>query len=192
MPNSPKYQQTDQKIQNVFLQLVQKYGYQKTSVRMIIAECQINRSTFYAHYLDKPDLMEKIQNQLLDRLLNDLPPLDFQLYQKANMAYQRIAAMADRVYAERQLFSLLLSDQADGLFAQHLLQRAEQEFDASPLTDHLAIPKPYLLATTSSLIINLFVTWIRRDFAESPAEFTKIAQKVSVTTVRELVANTGD
>ena len=53
-----------QKIQKIFLQLIQKYNIEQISVTTICKEAKINRSTFYANYIDIYDLAEKIKNQM--------------------------------------------------------------------------------------------------------------------------------
>lgn len=42
--------------------------FETISIRQLIDLAEVNRSTFYRHYLDKYDLLEKIENRLLDDL----------------------------------------------------------------------------------------------------------------------------
>ena len=50
------------------LQLMKEQTFETISIRQLIDLAEVNRSTFYRHYLDKYDLLEKIE----DRLLGDL------------------------------------------------------------------------------------------------------------------------
>ena len=47
-------------IENAFLELMKEKHYTKISVREITEKADINRSTFYRHYLDTYDLLDKI------------------------------------------------------------------------------------------------------------------------------------
>ena len=50
------------------LQLMKEQTFETIRIRQLIDLAEVNRSTFYRHYLDKYDLLEKIE----DRLLGDL------------------------------------------------------------------------------------------------------------------------
>lgn len=51
-------------IENAFLELMKEKHYTKISVREITEKADINRSTFYRHYLDTYDLLDKIEERV--------------------------------------------------------------------------------------------------------------------------------
>nr|WP_316045921.1 TetR family transcriptional regulator [Planococcus glaciei] len=53
------------KIQQSFLQLLKEKNFMKVSVRDITEAAEINRGTFYLHYLDKYDLLDQMEEGLL-------------------------------------------------------------------------------------------------------------------------------
>lgn len=55
-------------IENSFLELLQQKPAAKVTVTEICKLAQINRATFYKHYLDVPDLLEKIEENLFDQI----------------------------------------------------------------------------------------------------------------------------
>ena len=59
---------TEKQIEDSLLQLMKEQTFETISIRQLIDLAEVNRSTFYRHYLDKYDLLEKIE----DRLLGDL------------------------------------------------------------------------------------------------------------------------
>lgn len=70
--NNKRFSETDIKIHAVMLKLMQRCPFEKITVSMICKEADINRSTFYAHYLDLFDLLEKMTEQLLALLHEDI------------------------------------------------------------------------------------------------------------------------
>lgn len=58
---------TRKAIKESFFKLIKEKGYERITIQDIAEEAMINRNTFYLHYLDKPDLMEKIAQEYLDR-----------------------------------------------------------------------------------------------------------------------------
>ena len=61
-----KKKKSQQKIEKVFLQLLQKKEIQTISVSDICKLAKLNRSTFYANYLDIYDLVEKTKLRMAD------------------------------------------------------------------------------------------------------------------------------
>lgn len=53
-------------IQNVFLELLKEKPVAKITVKEICEHAEINRSTFYKHYQDVYDLMEKLENEAVE------------------------------------------------------------------------------------------------------------------------------
>jgi AcrR family transcriptional regulator len=59
---------TRKAIKESFLKLIQTKGYERITVQDIADEAMINRNTFYLHYVDKPDLMEKLCQENVEKL----------------------------------------------------------------------------------------------------------------------------
>lgn len=59
--NNSRYKASSEKIETAFLALCLNNDYDDVTVSQICMEAEINRSTFYAHYDDVNDLMEKIE-----------------------------------------------------------------------------------------------------------------------------------
>lgn len=63
-PNNKRKKESQKKIQKVFVQLIQTKEINQISVTEICKKANINRSTFYANYLDVYDLADKITEQI--------------------------------------------------------------------------------------------------------------------------------
>ena len=63
-----KRRKTEKQIETSLLQLMKEHTFETISIRQLIDLAEVNRITFYRHYLDKYDLLEKIENRLLDDL----------------------------------------------------------------------------------------------------------------------------
>ena len=63
-----KRKKTEKQIETSLLQLMKEQTFDTISIRQLIDLVEVNRSTFYRHYLDKYDLLEKIEDRLLDDL----------------------------------------------------------------------------------------------------------------------------
>ena len=63
-----KRRKTEKQIEDSLLQLMKEQTFESISIRQLIDLAEMNRSTFYRHYLDKYDLLEKIEDRLLDEV----------------------------------------------------------------------------------------------------------------------------
>lgn len=59
---------TRKAIKESFIRLIQTKSYERITVQDIADEALINRNTFYLHYLDKPDLMDKLCMETAEKL----------------------------------------------------------------------------------------------------------------------------
>lgn len=55
-------------IENIFLELLEEKPVYKITVTELCQRAQINRATFYKHYLDIPDLLEKLEERLFEKI----------------------------------------------------------------------------------------------------------------------------
>ncbi|MDN6250020.1 MAG: TetR/AcrR family transcriptional regulator, partial [Tetragenococcus koreensis] len=60
--------QTKVKIKQALIQLLNQKHLEEITVSDITRNSQINRGTFYLHYLDKYDLIEKLEKEILSNI----------------------------------------------------------------------------------------------------------------------------
>lgn len=63
-PNNKRRKESQEKIEKVFVELIQTKEITEVSVTDICKRANLNRSTFYANYLDVYDLVDKIREKL--------------------------------------------------------------------------------------------------------------------------------
>ena len=63
---------TKMRIRSAFFELLKKTEYEKITVTSICDIAEINRATFYKHYLDVPDLVDKLQDDAVSELCSRL------------------------------------------------------------------------------------------------------------------------
>lgn len=69
-PNNKRRKNSQNKIEKVFIELLQKKDLDKINVTDIVKLAQINRSTFYTNYLDIYDLADKVKEKMYNDYLN--------------------------------------------------------------------------------------------------------------------------
>lgn len=166
---------TKQDIRDALTQLLLTESFESISVSKLARKAGINRGTFYLHYLDKYDLMDKLKEETLadlNQLFEAEPSPTVAI--KALLDY--IKSHYDFIYAISRAkfvdFSQTIKD--------FILQLIEKTLGSGEKLEQLyQIPHPYaqevFLASTESL----FATWIATGAKESTQEMTQMILKIS-------------
>ncbi|MEM7113047.1 MAG: TetR/AcrR family transcriptional regulator [Chloroflexota bacterium] len=131
-PRKPdrRIQRTRQTLQETLIQLILEKGYEKISVRDICERANVGRTTFYAHFLDKDDLLEKSFAEFVNGLHHLL----------AQDKHKQTLLPLDRIFdhagEQRDLFKAFLRP-------ERLLQPAHRQLTAF-VRQRLALFKPEL------------------------------------------------
>jgi AcrR family transcriptional regulator len=106
-----KYQQksieTEQKLKKSLLKLLTIHPLEKISVKEIVFEAQVNRSTFYLHYKDMDELIAVIEDEVLagiEKILKREEKF------KDVQSRSNISAMEKEIIAQKKLFKILLKN----------------------------------------------------------------------------------
>lgn len=78
MKTDARVRYTRMVIRQNFLRLLHEKSVSKITVKEICERSEINRATFYKHYQDPFDLLEKIEEEMLSHLQNTLTQRDYQ------------------------------------------------------------------------------------------------------------------
>lgn len=69
-PNNKRKKESKEKIEKVFIELIQKKQINEVSITDICKKAKLNRTTFYANYIDIYDLADKIKLKLMNDVLD--------------------------------------------------------------------------------------------------------------------------
>ncbi len=177
--------ETKSLIKDAFTVLMKEKGFQTLTVSDITRKAGINRGTFYLHYVDKYDLLEKLEEDLLD----DLTEILLKKYDnhfdnpKEIIPYQAILSALYYVKDDFDFIQVLISKNGDMSFInrfKELLQKSMKEgiLETGILNfSRKGLPEDYaneiLLSSTASVIL----LWIKKGGVESPEEIAHIVNQ---------------
>lgn len=101
-----RYQKTDQLIKDVFIELVETRGYSNVTVKDIVTRAKINRNSFYLHYQDKEDLIDRMFFEVVSNQEKEFLKLD----QFGNIKKDAFNTFIDVVYEQIEFYRVLLKD----------------------------------------------------------------------------------
>lgn len=115
-------------IKESLIELMQGNPISKISVKMICEAADINRSTFYAHFQDQYDLLDKMQQEIILDIKDHIYALSF--VGQTDNSISVLTQILDYVKDNAPLFKVLLSGNGDVSFQNELMYLGQQKMIA--------------------------------------------------------------
>lgn len=155
-------------IRESLIELMQRLPISKISVKLICEAADINRSTFYAHYADQYDLLDKIQREVLAGINEYLSSTRFM--DDSEDAVSVIAQILAFARPNAPLLRVLLSEHGDSTFQSELMYLAQQKTIAE-LRGNTRLPPDiigYLERFSITGVLAIIRGWLANDCADEP------------------------
>jgi len=161
-------------IADALVAILRKKPYEEISITDIAEQADINRSTFYSHFIDKDDLLDQLVSEKLDalkRLLFDAAAAsnnnpDF------NNADPIFTALFRHVAERHDFYSLMLSRHPNGQFRTMLTGLIEDSFFVRisnlGLNQQLLVPLDLLLNYIGFSAAGMLDKWLTNERVYSP------------------------
>lgn len=174
---------TQRAIKNIFFELMEEVGFSKITVKEIIERAEINRSTFYLHYNDKFDLLDKMENDLLIgfRSIGITAPIDRIISHGfiAEYTVPYFNQLTSYIYENGKIFTLLISANGDPVFISKLSDLLKSVWTERQISKRLSIPEGYAFAAFIGMITSLISEWVKNGYQETPEAFGNIMVQIT-------------
>lgn len=163
-PNNQKRKKSQENIEKVFLQLIQKKNIEEISVSMICEIAKLNRSTFYANYIDIYDLAEKIKKNM------EVEFAKFQLSNKSKQDTNGYLSLFKHIKDNPIFFKTYFKLESISMSSptQYNIEMAEKYYDNKYIDYHIEFFRAGLNA--------IIKKWLNNNCKESPEEMTTILE----------------
>ncbi|MFC5702640.1 TetR/AcrR family transcriptional regulator C-terminal domain-containing protein [Cohnella faecalis] len=174
----PRIIRTRQLIRDAFIDLLQEIELEKITVNRIAERATINRVTFYLHYRDIPDMLERIADDMVNEIqaiLRDVPNQT-----RSDMDWSILVKILEHIADNSKFYKVLLAskripvftDRLTKLIAEVITSRAEKR-EASLSVSAVSVPKDIAIWYGSSAFIGTIVCWLRNDMPYTPLFLAK-------------------
>lgn len=112
----PRVVRTRRLLINALTELIVDQGYERITIREIVQKAEVNRSTFYLHFLDKQDSLTQMQDDLLNELRQSLeyPMYTYESaindYNSTNKPIKSHISMFEHIQKHASLYSKILRE----------------------------------------------------------------------------------
>jgi len=169
------------------ISLLPEKRYDRITVQDIIDRADVGRSTFYAHYRDKEDLLISEFTRVLDVLMQHDSPDE-----AGSQQVLPSLGLFRHIQEQHQLYkSLVRGRGVDFLFNaghQHLSATMERRLAALAVdADQLAVPLPILAEYLAGTLITLLRWWLDRDMPYTPERMHAIFEELALPAVQQVL-----
>ncbi|MDN4618519.1 TetR/AcrR family transcriptional regulator [Paenibacillus sp. PsM32] len=139
--NDLRVVRTQSWLREALIKLIDQVGFDAVTVQSLTREAGINRATFYQHYRDKYDLLEKSMNDMLTSLQAEVKVSDMKKVQLDIHSLEALFLRVLTIISRHQLyFKVMLGDkglpsfqsQLTGVIKANLYEVIGQHFSSNP------------------------------------------------------------
>jgi AcrR family transcriptional regulator len=175
-----KNRKTKQLIQKSFMTILANKPFELVTIGDITTSAQINRGTFYLHYIDKFDLLDQMELQLFADLGNHIDKLQSH-YLSTHTFEKEQEQLADTLFSFIQLHAPMLKIFLSGhgragfhlrfrdAFSEKVQFNLEQN---ESYYANLTFPMEYFLSFITSAFLGLIERWVHNNLDKTPQEMT--------------------
>ncbi|WP_307188674.1 MULTISPECIES: TetR/AcrR family transcriptional regulator [Bacillaceae] len=160
-------------LKEALMKLLKEKPISSVTVKELCEMANINRSTFYSHYIDAHDLLDKIGKELFDDMYATLNQYNFK---KQDEVLQMSTKILEYVAERSEQCQILLSDNGDTSFKKRVIGII-QEFimkkwmEEHQLGDDLSEYIPLLVVSGG---VDTIESWLVNGKKESPQEMARL------------------
>ena len=181
-PIDPRIERTDKLLKNALIELTAERGFDAITVGDIAERAKVNRATFYRHYQDKYDLVERIFQEAIEMLRGDLgPPGEHALKMDPQNPPERWMKLFGHFAEHERLYRALLGRHGSSWFVArmrdqfiNIVEEREQIRDRIPILQqtprHTKIPVKVAITLVSTLMVSTIAWWLESGREYSPKQ----------------------
>jgi AcrR family transcriptional regulator len=180
--NDRRSQRTRQLLSEALVELIMEKGYGALTVSDIIERANVGRSTFYAHYRDKDDLLVGELDRVVDVLSQHIPHDAL----TGNSLFPSLGLFR-HVGEQHELYKALIWGSGADLLFKHeqksLSEKIQQSLKES--TKEFNIPLPILANFIAGSFLTLLKWWLDNKMIHSPEQMDEIFRKLTLPGIEE-------
>ncbi|MCM3442231.1 TetR-like C-terminal domain-containing protein [Metabacillus halosaccharovorans] len=168
---------TQMVLKDSLMRLLKEKQISSITVKEICEHADINRSTFYSHYSDQFDLLDKIEDEIIEDLTGYLNQCHFE---NDEDDLQMIEKLLEYFASKHEVCQTLLNENSDTTFQKKVMVFAQDFF-----MNHWKAEKQ--LSEELSMYVSTFIisgsiyatkTWLNNGMDKSPKEMAELINHV--------------
>ena len=177
-----KSKKTKKLIQQSFLEILETQSFDTIKISDITNKANINRGTFYLHFEDKYDLLDKMEMQLFEELGSHIDEL--QSTYSFNQSFEKTQidlamTLFSFIQMHAQMLRIFLSGHGRAGFHFRFREAVTKKVhnnlaENEGIKQYLNVPLDYFLAFITSAFLGLIEQWLYNNLDKTPEQLTQI------------------
>lgn len=171
-----RQQKTRTAIFSAFSTLLAEKSYSKITVQEIIDTANVGRTTFYAHFETKDDLLKELCQELFGHIISSAMDRTHThgLYSNANAPESVFCHLLQHLQKNNSNILGLLSCESSDVFLRYfkdsLNELIQIQFVNQNRKNHTNIPQDFLINHISGSFVEMVLWWLKGGMKQSPEE----------------------
>lgn len=177
-------------IKDAFTELIDEIGFDAVTVRNLTEKANINRSTFYLHYRDKYDLLEKSEEEIIKKIeeisenVSKLTPKELNKLYSGNKPFPFVVKLAEYFQGNAQFLKVILGPKGDSSFQDRIKKIIEKNMVENIISkfegEKFLVPIDVLVAYIISAHFGVILHWLNTGMKQSPEEIATIIFNLTI------------
>lgn len=171
----PRVIRTRMLIKEAFIELLTEMDIEKMSVSRIAERATISRVTFYLHYRDIPDMLEKMADEMIKEIEEALRGKPVNPDSREGADWLRLEKLLEHIAQHASFYKVTLASRKAPIFTERLLSMLTEiiterydHVEKDSFTYKAGIQKDIAVWHRSSALIGTIVSWLRQDMPYTP------------------------
>lgn len=171
-----RQKKTRTSIFNAFIMLLSQQNYNRITVQEIIDKANVGRSTFYAHFETKDDLLKTLCEELFGHILSSAMDCTHThgLYSSKNAPESVFCHLLQHLQENDNNILALLSCESSEIFLRYfkdsLCQLVKTQFISQNRHSNKELPEDFLVNHISGSFVEMVLWWIKGQMKQTPEE----------------------
>ncbi|SDX06658.1 TetR/AcrR family transcriptional regulator [Paenibacillus sp. CF384] len=181
----PRIIRTKLMLRDALIDLLEEKGLEAITIRDLMLQAGLHRSTFYLHYRDKYDLLELSKEDMINEILaivNEIDPILLMKYAARNEPDPAFLKLFDFFTLHAVFFRVLLGPKGDPAYPIQIRRIMEKliynKLSLIP-SEQEAMPREYIIAYLAAANLGVIQHWLEHGMQLSPAEMALLITRMT-------------
>ena len=177
---------TKKMIRNALSELIEEKGFNDISITDLTKRADINRGTFYLHYTDKYDLLEKVENEVIQEIqeqTKDIDSINLLNIDALNEPLPFMIKLFEYFKENSNFMKAILGPKGDPIFHSKIKKFIETNLFEKGLSktfnkENMLVPEEYFISYVLSAHLGVVQQWVESGMKKSPKDMASILTKL--------------
>lgn len=168
---------TNKVLYEALLDLLKEQTFEEIKVSDICAKALVNRSTFYAHFNDKFELVASFMNDLKDELLSQLNNIDKNITLK-EYYLKLIEVFLNHIDGQEDVYKSILINNRNSIIMDMMYNTIAEDIRTRVKNNELNVPEEIFISYYLGAIVNVGIDWLKSNKKYSKEEMLEYLDKL--------------